>query len=44
MLLKKGTYPSGRIIKIRKSKQDIKGTNKLSIIEKKVQYDGYEST
>ena len=26
MLLKKGTYPSGRIIKIRKSKQDIKGT------------------
>ena len=26
LLLKKGTYPSGRIIKIRKSKQDMKGT------------------
>ena len=26
LLLKKGTYPSGRIIKIWKSKQDIKGT------------------
>jgi len=26
LLLKKGTYPSRRIIKIRKSKQDIKGT------------------